>query len=169
MRELSDFMIFCLTLALLFCVFGCSDVQRVCPTGAESDVMTIAVDYWTSQGEAVMIADDSECTIRTRIAEAPIPGEQWGKELAVHHVYDIGVTDLAPSHLIQTEIRFQQSMWDAMSCYQRLYSAIHELGHTWYRAPEHYTWQPMQADLPERDSDLLDWFKSVGIVPVCEL
>lgn len=147
---------------LLLLLVGCSDVQRVCPTGDERAYMAIAVEYWASQGEAVMLADDSECTIRTRVAEAPIPGEQWGDAQAVHKVYDIGVTDLPPSHLIQTEIRIRESEWIDNPHLERIYVATHELGHTWYRADEHYSWMPMREDVPKAEV-IIQWLKDTGM------
>jgi hypothetical protein len=147
-----------LLLLLLLLLTSCSDVQRVCPTGNERAYMAVAVEYWASQGEAVMLAADSECTIRTRIKEEPYPGEQWGDELAIHHVYNIGV-DLEPSHLVQTEIRIRASMWEAMPHLQRIYVSAHELGHAWYRG--HSGIHPMAEN--QKSAVIKQWLTDSGM------
>ena len=135
-------------LLILLLLTGCSDIQLVCPTGHETDEMVIAVEYWANQGRAIMIADSSECSIRTRLSETPLPGEQWGlTQIGGHKLYDIGLTDLEPSHLIQSEVRFRTSKWNALPFSHRLFCAIHELGHIWER--EHPDTFPMQADIPK--------------------
>lgn len=137
-----------LILALIALLNGCSNVQLVCPTGDESNAMAIATEYWAGQGHAIMISENSECTIRSRVKEAPIPGETWGStQIGGHRLYDIGVSELEPSHLIQSEVRFRASKWDKLNQAERIFCAIHELGHIWERG--HLDTFPMQAVIPK--------------------
>jgi hypothetical protein len=147
-------------LAIVQMCSGCSDVQRVCPTGPETVYMAIAVEYWASQGEPIIMATDSECTIRTRVAEPPIPGEQWNGEIAMHKVYDLGVTELEPSHMVQTEIRIRESMWEQMPHLQRIYVAAHELAHAWYRG--HSDLMPMRES-NQTATEIKKWLTESGL------
>lgn len=159
MREFT----FCLTVVLLLLSFGCSDVQRVCPTGPEAPYMAMAAEYWSGEGYPAEVASD-DCTIRTRLEEQPVPGERWGNldtTVCQHKLYDLLVNDSLPSHMTQSEIRCRPSMWDNLSHLEKVFVATHELGHAWYPSPKHPDWMPMVADVPS-ETIIKKWLKSTG-------
>lgn len=154
MRSLSDFVSFVLVLLLLALMFGCSGtVQRVCPTGETAELTEQAVEFWASQGKPVMIADDSECTIRVRLAATRRDGSEfWENETDGQHAEHWFPTDLEPSHTLQSEIRFRTDYWHRVSKAKRLFVLTHELGHVWDRG--HTDTGVMQANIPDSDTEL---------------
>lgn len=136
-----------LALLLLVLVSGCAgEVQRVCPSGQESVYLEVAAEYWRAQEYSIDVVH-TECTVRTKVSDEPPPGFNWPEGIwARHKLYD----GFLPNHEFQSDLRFKREDWERISEDERVYIAIHELGHIWYR--DHYDWFPMQIEVPENVS-----------------
>jgi hypothetical protein len=131
---------------------GCSELQKVCPTGDETAAIEYAVEYWADRGFPVMISEDSECTIRTRIAPTLCPDEP-NTAGAMHCMNSV----VESSHTFQSEIRFRSDYWAEASDVTKLYMAVHELGHVWFG---HTETGVMQAWMPESNTERQELLKA---------
>lgn len=145
-----------IVLALL--AFGCTaDVQRVCPTGDEAVYLEIAAQYWREQGREIEVVYNGQftsegCTVNTRISADPPPGFEWGEAWARHKL----PKGMLPSATFESILHFKADVWERRDECERIFMAIHELGHIWYRG--HYSWMPMVDHVPT--SGLCFWVET---------